>query len=1089
MSTIAAWQSIIYYPLNAVFMKIGKVLLPLFLFIVSISARGQLPTCPDNIDFENGTLLNWNFFNGTVATGPVYTLFPSAPVSGRENLMSTGVDPYGFFPVVGAGMYSCRLGHDTINYCAEKASYQVHIPIGIANYSLIYRYAIILEDPGSSHLATEKPRFEVSAYDSVTKTAVPCAQFNYVASSTLPGFKLSTVGYNVWYRTWSLGSMNLSGLGGKTVTIDFVAADCTQGGHFGYGYLDMSCGLFAINNISCNSATITLTAPGGDSTYGWYDSATFTHFYGNTDTIVLPTPGGPTTYAVVLYPYPGYGCLDTLYTRVVPTSLNYSPSHDTTICVGSSVKLKTGATDIALPLKYTWSTSSGGSISCSSCDSTIVTPKPGVNYFKYTVVDAAGCSITDSVKVSAIGVVPLMSHTNVSCHGRSDGSASAIPFTGAPPFAYSWSTTPPQTTSAITGLVAGTYTVSITDVTGCAGKAPVTITEPPPTFITLDGSSNPTRCFLNDGTITLGGFVPMTAFNIRYRFNGVPTIVSLLSSSTGKVTIIALGAGFYDSISVAGALCPYNTVGPVTLVGPPKPPPPPVTPQRYCQFEVAKPAIATGTDLLWYGAGIAGVIVPPVPSTLLPGVTYYYVTQMLLGCVSDSSVDSVLIVPMPAPPITADTMYCQHFAAPALTAIGDSLQWYRLSTGGSSTFSAPVPSTDHPGDSTWYVNQTVNGCPSNRSPLTVTVKYKPVFSITAQRPWVCQYDSIWFSYDGPALVDPSFVWSIPNQSYYSLNLNKGTSKSFPTDSMVYVRFDSVIENNYVRLFVSNYHGMCFSDTFMRMPVIPHPTATSFSKVDVCVGDTVSLALSSRSANAAVFSWTVDNIPMETTDALSIIAHNSNSGGPFSISWNDSGHHVIAVTPSTVEGCINPPVNDTINVHLIPDATFKYLTRSGPLCLEDSIMFIANATDYNYSYEWSPSHFFQNINKGVTWGKVEQSRSNITLKVSDPFGCVGTHSQEIDPNSCCTVGFPTAFTPNGDHKNDVFRPIYAGYHRFHIFRIANRWGQTVYESTNSNMQWDGNFNGVPQDMGVYFYYLKYDCGGNTIEKTGDVTLVR
>jgi gliding motility-associated-like protein len=97
--------------------------------------------------------------------------------------------------------------------------------------------------------------------------------------------------------------------------------------------------------------------------------------------------------------------------------------------------------------------------------------------------------------------------------------------------------------------------------------------------------------------------------------------------------------------------------------------------------------------------------------------------------------------------------------------------------------------------------------------------------------------------------------------------------------------------------------------------------------------------------------------------------------------------------------------------------------------------------------------------------------------------------EIDPNSCCTVFLPNAFTPNGDGRNDFFRPIYNGYHHFHVFQIMNRWGQIIFTAENNNVQWDGNYNGVPQDMGVYYYYLKYDCGGKTIEEKGDVTLIR
>ena len=75
-------------------------------------------------------------------------------------------------------------------------------------------------------------------------------------------------------------------------------------------------------------------------------------------------------------------------------------------------------------------------------------------------------------------------------------------------------------------------------------------------------------------------------------------------------------------------------------------------------------------------------------------------------------------------------------------------------------------------------------------------------------------------------------------------------------------------------------------------------------------------------------------------------------------------------------------------------------------------------------------------------------------------------------------------------DNVFQPIYSGYHQFHMFRIVNRWGQTVFQSaSSSDAKWDGTFNGVPQDMGTYYYYIKYDCGGSTFEQKGDVTLVR
>jgi gliding motility-associated-like protein len=96
---------------------------------------------------------------------------------------------------------------------------------------------------------------------------------------------------------------------------------------------------------------------------------------------------------------------------------------------------------------------------------------------------------------------------------------------------------------------------------------------------------------------------------------------------------------------------------------------------------------------------------------------------------------------------------------------------------------------------------------------------------------------------------------------------------------------------------------------------------------------------------------------------------------------------------------------------------------------------------------------------------------------------------INPDRCCDVELPSAFSPNGDGRNDLFRPITIGHHKLKIFRVVNRYGQTVYESNVESNGWDGRFGGVPQDMGTYFYYLNYDCNGKTIEKKGDVTLIR
>lgn len=56
-------------------------------------------------------------------------------------------------------------------------------------------------------------------------------------------------------------------------------------------------------------------------------------------------------------------------------------------------------------------------------------------------------------------------------------------------------------------------------------------------------------------------------------------------------------------------------------------------------------------------------------------------------------------------------------------------------------------------------------------------------------------------------------------------------------------------------------------------------------------------------------------------------------------------------------------------------------------------------------------------------------------------------------------------------------------------VVNRFGQTVFETISVNKGWNGTFNGVPQDLGVYFYFVSYECDGKLLEKKGDVTLIR
>jgi gliding motility-associated-like protein len=633
-----------------------------------------------------------------------------------------------------------------------------------------------------------------------------------------------------------------------------------------------------------------------------------------------------------------------------------------------------------------------------------------------------------------------------------------------------------STAPVVHTTLAGTYIYYASQsVSGCESQRDsiTVIVHQRPTAPTLISGQN---VYCQDAT-----FIPFTADGTGLLWYNSATGGTGDTAAPVINTSVSSTYHYYVSQTDSGCESPRLAV-PVTVN--PKPDPPVLVSPVYCQLATAVPLTASGTGLTWYGPGIApsGVTTAPIPSTDSAALLYYYVTQTILGCTSDSAADAVLVKPKPSAPVTSDVYFCQHSIANALTAAGSNLQWYLTGTGAYPLGYTPVPSTTTPGDSTWYVTQTVNGCTSNSSSLTVTIIYLPAFSIVPSAFSPCQYDSISLTFNGALLDNPNYYWALPAGAHTA----DGTTPSGA--SSITAQFDSVTNGSYVYLTATDDSGKCSATDSVKIKVVAQPVAHAYIKPNICLGDTIALALSSESADAATFIWRIDGILLNSSPLLNIVSASSNSGGPYDISWLDSGIHIIQLNSFSQEGCPSLPSFDTVNVLTLPNPAFTYTTKSSSLCLEDSVLF--TAADYNasYAYRWSPQHSFNNANSAAEWVRLLETPSVISLTVTDPFGCAATSELTLDPGTCCTIAFPSAFTP-GAAENRLFRPIFAGYHNFHDFRIVNRWGQMVFETTSNTAAWDGTFNGVPQDVGVYYYYIQFDCGGNTVEQKGDVTLVR
>lgn len=196
-----------------------------------------------------------------------------------------------FDPVLGGsilprtreGTYAIKLGNEINGSQAEQLS--THFLVTSANTTLRFSYAVVLEDPG--HTASDQPFFQYSVY-AFTPFPVTIASVQKYADASDPYFlTVSTTNGPIIYHPWECVSIDLNDFVGQQVFLDFRTADCAQGGHFGYAYIDGFCDagyqpvLTMADTVCDNDPTFIAdgSASTGESSHFW--SVELSDEYGN----------------------------------------------------------------------------------------------------------------------------------------------------------------------------------------------------------------------------------------------------------------------------------------------------------------------------------------------------------------------------------------------------------------------------------------------------------------------------------------------------------------------------------------------------------------------------------------------------------------------------------------------------------------------------------------------------------------------------------------------------------------------------------------------------------------------------------------
>ncbi len=352
----------------------------------------------------------------------------------------------------------------------------------------------------------------------------------------------------------------------------------------------------------------------------------------------------------------------------------------------------------------------------------------------------------------------------------------------------------------------------------------------------------------------------------------------------------------------------------------------------------------------------------------------------------------------------------------------------------------------------YTITATYPGCPDMIHSFNVEVQPNPIVNIpdSAQ---MCQWQSIRIN----ATVDPPY----PDYTYAwtpTIGLDSPASPN--------IVFTGDSSDNYI-LTVTTPIGCKGSDS-TYITVFPGNFASLSPDVDtnICPRDSVYL----HATGGVFYNWSPAN-----TDMIS----DTMAANPLVFPFRDTRYEVLV---TDVHGC-----HDTLDVKFfvhsdavidLPDSVVLYPGESYQMNPQGNVMY----------YHWFPPTGLStdSIANPVSMPEVT---TKYVVKATTEWGCPATDSIKVIVNPESVLDIPNAFVP-GSGPNSELKIVKRGIATLKSFRIFNRWGNMVFETTDINQGWDGKYKGEPQPFGVYVYEVEaYTSTGLKFVKQGNVTLIR
>lgn len=729
--------------------------------------------------------------------------------------------------------------------------------------------------------------------------------------------------------------------------------------------------------------------------------------------------------------------------------------------------------DVVLSLNNTTAVTCNG-LSDGTAQVSATTSHPPVSYFSNGVTnstglfsnyasgtheiiatDDIGCKDTISFTINQPSPITLAFQiSEVNCNGGNDGTVTVTPSGGVTPYSYNWSNN--QTTSTISGLIAGNYTVTVTDNNGCATVNTIAVGEPvEPLNITF--SINPVSCNgYSDGSVNAivsGGTPNINGYVYNWNNNQFNSLITGLNGGNYTLTVTdSRGCDLSETITVGEPAPIFTLSSSISTTCP--------------NGDDGQAIVATsgGTP---YPDGSYNYLWNNPTSTQNDTATGLNGGQMYIVTITDAngcfSYDSVTVA---QPEVIVNTLtitdvLCKDAAngEVSVSSVGGTPPFqYQWDANANNATSAQVTNLE-----VGIYEVTVTdflGCETTEN---ITISQPPSFDVLiSTEDVIChgaETGSItalaaggipWYSYTWDAAIGAGNTVSAVE------NIAAGTYNLTVTDANGCENINQITINQPAQAITNQYsvdHVTCFGERDGQISI-------------------------NTSGGNGPYEYSLD-------------------GGSYSSSNMIVGlsadRHLVYIQDE--EGCI---ITDTvivtepeqITLDLGPD--FVLLDGERQAILPD----LQNAIP-PISYEWTPGDSSLScFTCPVPIVEGLEEPQQFSLRVTDLNGCEAMDNIIVRVEKEDDIYVATGFTPNADGTND-FLYVQGGEGITSIveFKVFDRWGKMVFQSTNTSANdpsvgWNGLFQNDVMNNGVYGWIavVEFNDGKRTLFK-GNTTLVR